>query len=125
MPYDSLFGKFPGTLIHGVVTSVEENRQTVCTACSPGRPRSGTVIYQSQDQETPERIHYDVLVLATGTRWENFTGFPSDIKQCVLHAEAWRAKFRNADHIVIVGGGAAGLGKCLFPERLVCFIPFH
>jgi hypothetical protein len=113
MPYDNLFGSFPGTLIHGVVTSVERDKQTLYAACPPGKPRGGTVIYQSQDHERLARIRYDVLVLATGSIWEHFTGFPSDIGQCIMHVEAWRAKFRDADHIVIAGGGAAGMGKAL------------
>lgn len=114
MPYDNIFGKFPGTFIHGTVTSVEENKRTAFTTHEPGKFFSGIVVFQPDCQEKLERVHYDVLVVATGSRWEGFTGFPSETEQCIAHVEMWRMKFKSANDIVIAGGGPVGLGKRYF-----------
>ena len=49
-----------------------------------------------------------VLVLATGSKWSGPVDLPegeADLRQFV---SGWREKFRDAQDIVIVGGGAVG-----------------
>ncbi|KAF9446586.1 FAD/NAD(P)-binding domain-containing protein [Macrolepiota fuliginosa MF-IS2] len=127
MPYDNLFGKFPGEIIYGTVTSVEENRRFAFTNYEPGKICNGTVLYQQEGEEKLQRIRYDVLVVATGSRWEGFTGFPSDTEQCISHIETWRMKFKDAHDIVIAGGGPVGLEtagelKDIYPEKNVTIV---
>lgn len=110
MPYDNVFGSFPGKLVYGTVTSVEEHRHTH-SSYETGKFCSGSVILQTEGEDKLEHIHYDVLVLATGSRWEGLTGFPSDTGQCMAHVVNWRMRFKDAHDIVIAGGGPVGLGK--------------
>lgn len=115
MPYDTVFGDFPGKLIFGTVTSIEENTRTLSNY-EPGQLCSGNVIYRpdehdEEDETKPKRLHYDLLVVATGSKWEGFAGFPDDAGDCFKHIETWRMKFQNANDIVIAGGGAVGLGE--------------
>lgn len=111
MPYDNIFGNFPGELIYGTVTSVEENKRSAFMDYEPGQHCSGTVILQKEGEQKLQRVHYDILVVATGSRWEGFTGFPSCMEHCIAHIETWRMRFKEAHDIVIAGGGAVGLGK--------------
>lgn len=96
MPYKNLFGKFPGDLKIANVTSIEKLR-------SP--KRGGNVILDSGEQ-----IHYDAIVLATGSIWEGLLAFPKPEKQYLDHVETWRKRFREARDIVVVGGGPVGIG---------------
>ncbi|KXN81876.1 Apoptosis-inducing factor 2 [Leucoagaricus sp. SymC.cos] len=75
----------------------------------------------------PERLHYDVLVVATGSQWEGFTGFPAETEKCMAHIETWRMKFKEANDIVIAGGGAVGLEtagelKDIYPDKNVTIV---
>ena len=51
-----------------------------------------------------------VLVLATGSKWTGPIDYPendSDIRQFISQ---WQERFKSAEDVVIVGGGAVGLG---------------
>ncbi|KAF5349288.1 hypothetical protein D9756_009349 [Leucocoprinus leucothites] len=124
MPYDNLFGNFPGQLIHGTVTLIEENKRAPVLINTPSSRSkiddimySGNVVYRAygeQDKEEKlERVWYDVLMVVTGSKWEGFTGFPNMMEECVRHIEMWRMKFKEASDIVIAGGGAVGLCELL------------
>ena len=99
MSYDKVFDKFPGQLRIGKATSVEAN---------PGG-RGGKVILDSGDE-----VLYDVVIIATGSLWEGLADFPDDETLCKEFIEEWRNKFKNANHVVIAGGGAVGIGKTTF-----------
>ncbi|KAF5349282.1 hypothetical protein D9756_009347 [Leucocoprinus leucothites] len=138
MPYDNLFGNFPGQLIHGTVTLIEENKRApVLINTSSSRSEiddimySGNVVYRAygkqEKEEKLERVRYDVLVVATGSKWEGFTGFPNTMEECVRHIEMWRMKFKEASDIVIAGGGAVGLEtageiKDIYPSKTVSIV---
>jgi len=126
MSYDNVFGKFPGKLIHGTVTSVEEHKHTY-SSYESGKFCSGSVILQAEGKDKLERVHYDLLVLATGSRWEGLTGFPSDAEQCMAHIVSWRTRFKDAHDIVIAGSGPVGLEtageiKDVYPKKNVTIV---
>ena len=99
VPLDRIFtnpsaGKFKLGLVVGVAVEADG--------------KSGTV-----SLEDGEKLHWDYLVLATGSKWEGALNFPSSKADMHTHLEAWRAKFAKANHIALVGGGAVGIGKYL------------
>lgn len=96
MSYDKVFDHFPGQLRIGKATSVEAN---------PGG-RGGKVILESGDE-----VLYDVVVIATGSSWEGLADFPDDERLYKEFIEEWRNKFKNANNVVIAGGGAVGIGE--------------
>ena len=57
--------------------------------------------------EDGERIPYAALVLATGCTWPTTIELPSTRDDAQAHIDSWREKFKNAQHVVIVGGGTA------------------
>jgi apoptosis-inducing factor 2 len=96
MSYDKVFDNFPGRLSIGKATSVEAD---------PGG-RGGKVILDTGDE-----VLYDVVVVATGSSWEGLVDFPNDERLYREFIEEWRNKFENANDVVIVGGGAVGIGE--------------
>ena len=98
IPYDRVGGV---TVRQGVVTAIEEAEH----ANGAG---GGEVVLEGGD-----RLQYAVLVLATGSTWSgpitSFTEGSSD-KAIRDGIALWRKRFAGAKHVVIVGGGAGGLG---------------
>ena len=99
MSYDKVFNNFPGQLKIGKATSVEAN--------SGGR--GGKIILDNEDE-----MPYDVVVVATGSSWEGLVDFPDDETLYKEFIEEWRTKFENANNVVIVGGGAVGIGETAY-----------
>lgn len=92
--YDRLVG-----VTHQVATveSIEE------TAASKG----GNVVLKDG-----ERIPYVALVLATGSLWNGpLTSYGGDDGEIRAAIAGWRKRYAEANHIVIVGGGAVGVGE--------------
>lgn len=93
IPYD----KLPGcTLVLGKVASIEET--------APGK--GGVLVLESK-----ERIDYAALVLGTGSVWSGTTDFPDSDEAVREYIQSWRSRFSKANNIVIVGGGAVGIGE--------------
>jgi NADH dehydrogenase FAD-containing subunit len=106
MSYDKVFNNFPGQLKIGKATSVEAN---------PGG-KGGKVILENGDE-----VLYDVAVIATGSTWEGLVDFPDDETAYKEFIEEWRNKFEKANNVVIVGGGAVGIGETAsftFPKNI-------
>lgn len=101
MSYDKIFGKFPGEIKIGTVTSIEENKDPLVS-------RGGFVVL-----EGGQTVTYDALVIATGSTWVGHLAFPNEETALKEHVSSWREKIRDAQHIVIAGGGAVGIGKYL------------
>lgn len=99
MPYDTVFGSFPGELKIGAVSSIEEIKDAP----------NGHVILKDG-----ERVAYDILVVATGSAWSGLVSFPNEEVEYKEHVESWRTKFEKASNIVIVGGGSVGIGRCTY-----------
>ena len=89
MSYDKLFHNGKGTFIQALVSSVEK----------------GAVVLDSG-----ERIPYFALVVATGSNWVGPISFPKQASEVSSHIAARRKEFKEANDIVIVGGGAVGIG---------------
>lgn len=106
LPYDNVFGKQyephkgrVGNFITGQCVGVEENRDG----------QGGTVVLESG-----ERIHWDLLVLATGSEWNGPLRWPDRRDQLDDYLKDCREKFARAKSVVVVGAGAVGLGKSPF-----------
>lgn len=95
IPYDKLL---PG-LEHvvGSVTSIEET--------SSGK---GGVLTLSNG----ERVEYAAVILATGSLWSSLSAFGDTDDVVQQQIAQWRARFSGAKNVVIVGGGAVGIGTC-------------
>lgn len=93
--YDKLFEKGIGSLVVGTVVSIKES----------GRGRGGVLTLQ--DGET---IDYDVLALATGTKWSGPIDFPDTDAEIRASIQDWRHRYTIASEIALIGGGAVGIG---------------
>ena len=100
LPYDNVFGTGNGVgrlsrIVHDKVDHVEEK--------SGGE---GGSVHLSNG----ERIDWDVLVIASGSVWKGPLNFPSTKKDLPLWTKEWQENFSKARDVVLVGGGAVGLG---------------
>jgi len=59
--------------------------------------------------EGGETVPYSVLVLTPGSVWDGPLNIPDNKKETVEHLRMWRQKFKDANDIVLVGGGAVAL----------------
>lgn len=93
IPYDRL----PCTFVQAKVTTIQET--------APGK--GGVLVLDNGDQ-----LDYAVLVLGTGSIWQGLPAFGDTEKEVKDHIREWRDKFSRVKSVVIVGGGAVGIGKC-------------
>lgn len=61
-----------------------------------------------------EKINFSVLILATGGRWSGPIAFGNKKEDVLEFVHSWRDRFRDAKDIVLIGGGAVGLGNVRF-----------
>jgi thioredoxin reductase len=101
VPFDKLFTTPNGTFVEGVVESIQPDK------------KGGSVVL-----EDGQKLPYDVLVLAPGSIWEGPLNIPTDSKEVAAFIAEDRAKFKKAQKIVLVGGGAVGVGKCFICGRV-------
>ncbi|KAF8198630.1 hypothetical protein BJ912DRAFT_952153 [Pholiota molesta] len=97
MSYNKIFGNFPGEIKIGTVSSIEENKDPLVS-------RGGFVVL-----EGGQTVTYDALVIATGSTWVGHLAFPNEETALREHVSSWREKIRDAQRIVIAGGGAVGI----------------
>jgi NADH dehydrogenase FAD-containing subunit len=98
IPYDNIFAKSlggPGSVKVGEVVSVAKN---------PQGKTGGSVTLQNG-----ETIEWDVLVLTPGNKWEGGLDLPKTVEEAEEAIKEWRDRFRKAEHVVLVGGGAVGI----------------
>jgi hypothetical protein len=107
--YETVFDKFPGELIVGTVSLVEES----------GSGAGGRVLLHGG-----AHVQFDVLAVATGSSWKGLVSFPDEEIAYKAHIELWRGKFAMAQHILIVGGGAVGIGNSAFNSLAYSPEPF-
>lgn len=112
MPYDQLFADGKGSIKVATVTNIENNKEG----------RGGNVLLSNG-----EAIQYEALVLAPGSIWDGPLAFPETQEQYQDHIRSWRQKFRDAKHIVLVGGGSvaieiAGEVKDVWPHKKVTIV---
>jgi len=130
VPYDKLFHKNNGSVKRGKVVSVHSYSRPACTNTQGDDPDGGRVDTSGggdapteSDKRTEEgeysgyvvledgeKIPYDALILATGSKHSGPIDFPDDPVQCLAHLEHWRTAFKKATNIILVGGGAVAIG---------------
>lgn len=98
IPLKDIFIKGRGTFIQAKVDTIEKSE----------KGRGGNVVLSNN-----ERVAFDALVLSPGSTWPNNFGFPDDPKQLRQYWAASRASIKAANSIVLVGGGAVGLGMSI------------
>lgn len=69
---------------------------------------------------TGETVEYDVLILATGSKWTGPLAIPVTSQEEVKkHLDSWRGRIEKASSIVLVGGGIVGVGECFRAIRFL------
>ncbi|KIK60294.1 hypothetical protein GYMLUDRAFT_43589 [Collybiopsis luxurians FD-317 M1] len=110
VPYDKVFINSNGTFIEASVTQVKPGEKSGSVTLNDGRI-----------------VNYDVLVLATGSKWDGLTSFPDDPKGVNAHISAWRSEIAKAKDILLVGGGSVGIElageiKDIWPDKSITII---
>jgi len=133
VPYDKLFYNGNGSVKRGKVVSIHSYpRHTHTNARGDGgegdtsdAPVEAEKPTEEDDHsgyvvlEGGEKVLYDALVLATGSKYSGPVDFPDDPAQCLAHIERWRTAFREAKDIVLVGGGGVAIGPYSTIQLLV------
>lgn len=92
-----------------------------------------TAVVPSQDTAKPggtvslaggDSLEYNVLVFATGCSFPAHLAFPEDEVALKEHIANWRDKVKNANNIVIAGGGPVGIGPSV-PSSLAHPVHSH
>ena len=112
--YDKLFHNGNGSVKLGKAVYIHSSRHTTSadTRGNEGDKRtddqnhSGHVLL-----EDGEKVFYDALILATGSKYSGPVDFPEDPVECQAHLEYWRAAFKEAKDVMLVGGGGVAIGK--------------
>ena len=93
VPLDRVFEEpsSPGTFIQAKVLNVHPEQNKI-------------------QLDNGEELAYDILVLATGSKWNEPIDFPDDAEGTKTFIRAQREKIAAAKSIVLVGGGAVGIG---------------
>jgi NADH dehydrogenase FAD-containing subunit len=94
VPFDKTFHNGKGTFLLGKVVAIEAQK------------KGGSVVLESG-----EKVPYEVLVLAPGAVWGGPLAFPDDSEKVTSFLHEGRSRLKNANDIVLVGGGAVGIGR--------------
>ncbi|KAF9245795.1 FAD/NAD(P)-binding domain-containing protein [Melanogaster broomeanus] len=94
VPLDRLYKKGNGETKVGIVKSIEAKEGQ----------NGGAVVLDGG-----ERVPYEILVIATGSKWRGPLDLPEHENDMLPHVNAWREKFASAKHVVLAGGGAVGI----------------
>ncbi|KAF9265449.1 FAD/NAD(P)-binding domain-containing protein [Marasmius fiardii PR-910] len=90
VPFDKLFINGNGKFVQGEVVNIDANHRAV-------------------ELKSAEKIGYDVLVLATGNKWDGPIAFPNEAKEVDEFITQKRKEFESAKSVLLVGGGAVGI----------------
>ena len=94
IPLDKTFVNGNGKMLVGKVVSISNEGE-----------KGGHVTLASG-----ETVDYSILVLATGSNWEGPLAIPDGKAELDKWVKTWRSKFEKAEDILLVGGGAVGVG---------------
>uniref|UniRef100_A0A0W0GER0 FAD/NAD(P)-binding domain-containing protein n=1 Tax=Moniliophthora roreri TaxID=221103 RepID=A0A0W0GER0_MONRR len=94
VPYDKLFHNGNGTFVQGEVTKINQK---------PGDTHGEVVLSNGKTLE------YDILVLATGGKWDGPLAFPKEPSEVVSFICKRRKEFSKSQNILLVGGGTVGI----------------
>jgi apoptosis-inducing factor 2 len=95
---------YEGVTQNGAVKVVIGTVATVVPDAADAK-KGGHVVLENGDT-----IGYEVLVLATGSTWQGPASLPDTKEGIHEHLEAWRQKIESAKSVLVVGGGAVGIG---------------
>jgi hypothetical protein len=56
--------------------------------------------------------------LTPGSIWNGLTAFPDNADDVPEFIQESQIKFKSAKNIVLVGGGAVGIGQYIYPENV-------
>jgi len=107
MDHPTNIGSGNTRFVYGKVTSIVDNQS-----------RGGQVTL-----DNGETIDFSILILATGSSWSGPIAFGNDKDEVLQSVNSWRTRFNEAEDIVLVGGGAVGLGKPNLPLFFLDCIP--
>ncbi|KAH9839974.1 uncharacterized protein C8Q71DRAFT_471296 [Rhodofomes roseus] len=112
MSYDKLFINGNGRLVVDRVTGIDEK--------VPGE--GGEIILESGG-----RIQYAALILACGFLWSGPLDFPYTREDMHAHLLHWRKRYEQADHVVLIGGGAVGIETAgelrdIYPNKKITIV---
>ena len=133
VPYDKLFHNGNGSVKRGRVVSIHPHPGT-----HNGGPDGDEVgasdplaeLEEKTDEdgyggyvtlEDGEKVLYDALILATGSKYSGPVDFPDDPAQCLAHLEHWRTAFKEAKDIMLIGGGGVAVGSYSITNLLMVF----
>ena len=125
VPYDGLFHAGNGSVKGGKVVSIRplSSRTHVDAQGAGDEGDTGNALAESEklaDEEghsgyvvleDGEKVLYDALILATGSKHSGPVDFPDDPAQCSAHVERWRKAFREAKDVMLIGGGGVAIGS--------------
>lgn len=111
LPFDHVFVKGNGKFIQGKVTAIDKSVAT-----------GGAVVL-----ENGNKVPYDLLVLAAGSRWEGPFNFPDNAEAIAEFIKNNQAQVQAAQKIIIAGGGAVGVEisgeiKTTYPTKTVTIV---
>jgi len=111
-PFDRVFAKGRGVVKRDKVLSIEEGK---------GEEASKLKLASG------ECLQYRALVLATGSIWPGPINLPDGETDFRRFVSQWREKFKAAEDIVIVGGGAVGIElsgeiRDEYPEKKITIV---
>jgi NADH dehydrogenase FAD-containing subunit len=98
LPYDLVFGKDKKSGA-GRLSSIK-----IAKVSSVEETDDGGFVHL----EGGERLHWDYLVVATGSEWNGPLRWPALREDVSPYLDTWREKFASAKSIVVVGAGAVG-----------------
>ncbi|KAK1228414.1 hypothetical protein PQX77_008551 [Marasmius sp. AFHP31] len=90
VPYDKLFINGNGKFVQGEVVAIDASAREL-------------------QLKNGEKVGYDVLVLASGNKWEGPLAFPHEAKEVDAFIDQKRKDFADAKSVLLVGGGAVGI----------------
>ncbi|KAG5636131.1 hypothetical protein H0H81_009013 [Sphagnurus paluster] len=91
---DKLFVNSNGKIVHGEVTAISDDGT------------SGGYVTLVSGEEVP----YLILVLAPGRHWDGPLAAPNTSPELNAWFNQWHSRFEKAKDILLVGGGAVGIG---------------
>ena len=124
VPYDGLFHAGNGSVKSGKVVSIRPLASRTHVDAQGDGGDAGDALAELEKQadeeghsgyvvlEDGEKVLYDALILATGSKHSGPVHFPDDPAECLAHVERWRKAFREAKDVMLIGGGGVAIGSC-------------
>jgi NADH dehydrogenase FAD-containing subunit len=111
MPYDKMFTYGNASIRQGTVEAIEAHESG-----------GGKVTLYGG-----EKLQYRILILCPGSTWEGPINLPLLKEEALQSINEWRARFKAAKSVILVGGGAVGIElagelKDCYPDKPVTIV---